>query len=196
VKLSVVYRSSVDARRNRYIYAGRALCCYHAMRVCCRRVALSSTWWDKRFLGEHNSLFAVIACDERWKLILLQTLIYIMRTMNDEDCLVNTLMASNCRNRVLLWCERCARKCGSKHTITTILFKPNHDWIVSSTSSCNFDVVYIDFSRAFDSIVFSKLLAKLGHCGITGKLLNCISALIHNRERYVVLDTVFHRTRP
>jgi len=30
----------------------------------------------------------------------------------------------------------------------------------------NIDVVYVDFSKAFDSIVFWKLLAKLEQCGI------------------------------
>jgi len=47
---------------------------------------------------------------------------------------------------------------------------------------CNVDVVYIDFSRAFDSIVFSKLLTKLEHYGITGKLLHFINAYIHKKS--------------
>jgi len=66
-----------------------------------------------------------------------------------------------------------------------------HGWIVALYSSCNVDVDYIDFSRAFDSIVFSKLLTKLEHCGITGKLLNFISAFIHKREQCVALDNCF-----
>jgi len=66
-----------------------------------------------------------------------------------------------------------------------------HDKIVALHSSCNVDVVYIDFSRAFDSIIFSKLLTKLEHYGITGKLLNFISAFIHKREHCVVLDDCF-----
>jgi len=51
--------------------------------------------------------------------------------------------------------------------------------------------VYIDFSRAFDSIVINKLLAKLVHYGISGNLLKFISAFIHNREQCVVLDYCF-----
>jgi len=53
------------------------------------------------------------------------------------------------------------------------------------------DVIYIDFSRAFDSIVFNKLLAKLEHYGITGKLLMFVSAFVHNRVQCVVLDNCF-----
>ena len=49
----------------------------------------------------------------------------------------------------------------SKHSTTTTLLEATHDWIVSFTDCCNIDVVYIDFSTAFDSIVFNKFLAKL-----------------------------------
>jgi hypothetical protein len=79
----------------------------------------------------------------------------------------------------------------SKHSTTTNLLESTHDWIVSFTNCCNVDVVYIDFARAFDSIVFTKLLAKLEHYGITGKLLTFMSAFIHNREQCVVLDNCF-----
>jgi len=51
----------------------------------------------------------------------------------------------------------------NKHFTTTNLLESTHDWIIALYSSCNVDVVYIDFSRAFDSIVFSKLLTELEH---------------------------------
>ena len=79
----------------------------------------------------------------------------------------------------------------SKHSTTTNLLEATHDWIVSFSSCFNVDVVYIDFSRAFDSIVFSKLLAKLVQYGISGNLLKFISAFLHNREQCVVLDNCF-----
>ena len=53
------------------------------------------------------------------------------------------------------------------------------------------DVVYIDFSRAFDSIVFSKLLSKLSSYGIDGKLLSWLDAFLHNRLQYVVIENCF-----
>lgn len=54
--------------------------------------------------------------------------------------------------------------------------------------STSTDVVYIDFSKAFDSIVFSKLLHKLQWYGISGNLLRWISQFLHGRTQSVVLD--------
>ena len=42
-------------------------------------------------------------------------------------------------------------------------------------------VVYIDFSKAFDSVVHSKLLDKLASCGISGCLLRWIGHFLSNR---------------
>ena len=47
------------------------------------------------------------------------------------------------------------------------------------------DVAYIDFSRAFDSVVHSKLLAKLQTYGISGRLFDWISAFLSNRTQQV-----------
>jgi hypothetical protein len=52
-------------------------------------------------------------------------------------------------------------------------------------------VVYINFSRAFDSIVSSKLLATLNAIGIDGKLLAWLSAFLHNRRQSVVVENCF-----
>ena len=79
----------------------------------------------------------------------------------------------------------------SKHSTATNLLESTHDWVVECSSTYNVDVVFIDFSRAFDSIVFSKLLAKLEHYGINGKLLNFISAFLHNRGQSVVVEINF-----
>ena len=51
--------------------------------------------------------------------------------------------------------------------------------------------MYIDFSRAFGSIVFKKLLCKLDKYGIKGKLLAWIGAFLTNRSQYVVIDQCF-----
>ena len=65
------------------------------------------------------------------------------------------------------------------------------DWTVGISNFYNVDDVYIDFSKAFDSIVFSKLLTKIENCGITGKLLDWTSACVHNRTQCVVLQNCF-----
>ena len=64
-------------------------------------------------------------------------------------------------------------------------------WTVGLSCSKNIDVVYIDFSKAFDSIVFSKLVCKLKNCGISGNLLAWLSSFIHGRSQCVVLENCF-----
>ena len=58
----------------------------------------------------------------------------------------------------------------SNHSTCTNLLECTHDWLVTLNSSKMTDAVYIDFSRAFDSIVHTKLINKLENYGITGKL--------------------------
>ena len=53
------------------------------------------------------------------------------------------------------------------------------------------DVIYIDFSHAFDSVVHSKLLYKLTSLGITGLLLEWINSFLSNRIQCVVLEHCF-----
>lgn len=74
---------------------------------------------------------------------------------------------------------------------TTNLLECTHDWIVGLANCSNIDVIYIDFSKAFDSIVFSKLLVKLEQCGLEGNLINWISAFLHGRTQRVVLENCF-----
>ena len=64
-----------------------------------------------------------------------------------------------------------------RHSTTTNL-ECTHDWIVGLSDTNNIDVVYADFSKAFDSIVFSKLLSKLEQCGITGTVLKWLSGFM------------------
>ena len=51
----------------------------------------------------------------------------------------------------------------SRHSTTTNLLECIHDWVLSLQSNNSTGIIYIglDFSRAFDSIVFSKLLYNL-----------------------------------
>jgi len=77
------------------------------------------------------------------------------------------------------------------HSTTTNLLECTFDWSLSLQSSFATDVVYIDFARAFDSIVFAKLLFKLELYGISGNLLKWISGFISNRIQCVVLENMF-----
>ena len=46
----------------------------------------------------------------------------------------------------------------------------------------------LDFSKAFDKVHHGRLLAKLRHCGVNGKLHKWVTSWLHNRELCVVID--------
>jgi hypothetical protein len=63
------------------------------------------------------------------------------------------------------------------------------DWLLSLNSHLSIVVVYIDFSRAFDSI--SNLMFKLGCYSASGLLLKSISCVLHGRTQQVVVEGCF-----
>jgi len=52
---------------------------------------------------------------------------------------------------------------------------------VALTSGLNVDVAYLDYAKAFDSVVHSKLLAKLSHYGVSGSVLKWIEKFLITR---------------
>jgi hypothetical protein len=75
-----------------------------------------------------------------------------------------------------------------KHSTATNLLECANDWSAAIHAKQYIDVVYIDFCRAFDSIVYSKLLAKLQSFGICGNLLMWLRAFLFNRTQRVCID--------
>ena len=58
--------------------------------------------------------------------------------------------------------------------------------IISSTADgSQVDVVYLDFSKAFDSVVHSKQLHKLKGIGVAGHVIAWTEAFLGNRYQYV-----------
>jgi len=58
----------------------------------------------------------------------------------------------------------------SKHSTVTNLLECTHDWSLAFNGKLPVDVIYIDFSKAFDSVVHSKLIHKLQTFGNNGLL--------------------------
>ena len=50
------------------------------------------------------------------------------------------------------------------------------------------DAVFLDFSKAFDSVPHMHLLRKLQRYGVTGRLLNWIEAFLVGRQQQVVVN--------
>ena len=60
--------------------------------------------------------------------------------------------------------------------------------VTSLNSSYQSMGIFIDFSKAFDTIKHSVLLDKLRHCGIKGTALKLIRDYLTNRKQYVFYD--------
>ena len=78
-----------------------------------------------------------------------------------------------------------------KKSTTTNLLECIHDWVISISHKSSVEVIYIDFSRAFDSIVFQKLFAKVKSYGVCGLLLDWIKSFVQNRTQCVVIENRF-----
>lgn len=66
-------------------------------------------------------------------------------------------------------------------SVITNLLTCTADWTKSIDMGSPVDVVYLDFTRAFDKVPKRRLLAKLWHCGIRGDLLKWIEAYLTDR---------------
>ena len=83
----------------------------------------------------------------------------------------------------------------ANHSTTTNLLECVHDWMLSLQDRDTTDVIYVDISRAFDSIVFSKLMVKLENYGVKGLLYNWINNFISGRTQRVVISNCFSSDR-
>lgn len=67
-----------------------------------------------------------------------------------------------------------------RSTMTNLLYCLN-DWTRSLDQGIPVDVLYLDFSKAFDRVPHRRLLSKLQHLGIGDALLSWIKAFLSNR---------------
>ena len=77
--------------------------------------------------------------------------------------------------------------CEGRSTVTQLLATIN-DWMMSLDSRVPVDAVYLDFSKAFDSVPHRRLLHKLHEYGIRGKLLKWIEDFLSDRTQFVSID--------
>ncbi len=77
-----------------------------------------------------------------------------------------------------------------KSTVTQLIECLN-SWHQSLDEGKAVDVIYLDFSKAFDTVSHQKLLEKLPSYGISGKAFRWIEAFLTNRQQRVVIDGVY-----
>mgnify|MGYP001547958051 CR=1 FL=1 len=75
-----------------------------------------------------------------------------------------------------------------KRSTLTALLRSYHKWVVSTDEGFVTDVVYFDLTKAFDSVVHSKLLNKCKAYGIRGKLLKFLENFLSDRHQRVVIN--------
>ena len=69
----------------------------------------------------------------------------------------------------------------------TQLLESLNDWTQSYDNKEETDIIYMDFSKAFDSVAHQRLLFTLAHYGINGYIKNWIEAFLTNRRQRVIL---------
>ncbi|XP_074653608.1 uncharacterized protein LOC141907764 [Tubulanus polymorphus] len=70
----------------------------------------------------------------------------------------------------------------------TQLAETLNDWTTYLDNNETFDVVFLDFKKAFDKVTHKRLLKKVENYGIRGKLLDWISDFLANRKQAVCID--------
>ena len=76
------------------------------------------------------------------------------------------------------------RSCETQLTLT------HHQWATALDKGRQVDVIFLDFSKAFDKVNHAVLLQKLCNFGITGSLLQWCESYLSNRRQKVVLDGI------
>ena len=72
----------------------------------------------------------------------------------------------------------------------TNLLTAIEDWSTMMDQGKSFDVIYTDFSKAFDSVPHTRLNRKLKSIGISGDILGWMEAFLANRRQKVTVEGV------
>ena len=77
-----------------------------------------------------------------------------------------------------------------RRSCCTQLLHALNNWTLSLDEHLSTDVVYFDFSKAFDSVPHTRLLLKLQAYGINGQLLNWFKNFLTGRRQCVKINSV------
>ena len=76
----------------------------------------------------------------------------------------------------------------SKHSTTSNLLEYTSDWSLALNHKTSVDVIYIDFARAFESVVHTILLYKLYNLGVPSKFISWIEFFITSPSEVVIIE--------
>ena len=66
-----------------------------------------------------------------------------------------------------------------------------NDWCKAIENKKCVDVIFLDFSRAFDSVPFNRLIIKYKTFGIFGNVLNWVTNFLTNRKQIVFVNNKY-----
>jgi hypothetical protein len=75
-----------------------------------------------------------------------------------------------------------------KSSTCSNLIESLSDWTQNIEKKNSTLVAYVDFQKAFNCVSFAKLVHKLKHIGIAGKLLDCITSFLVGRTQRVKIE--------
>ena len=78
----------------------------------------------------------------------------------------------------------------------TQLLNVIEDWTCAIESGMSVDVIYLDFSKAFDRVPHACLISKLSSYGIDGLLLKWIKDFLDNRRHHIRVRGSYFITGP
>ena len=73
------------------------------------------------------------------------------------------------------------------NTVTQLL-EVQDNWFSFYDEHTCVDTIYLDFSKAFDSVPHARLIAQLESYGITGKVISWITGFLNNRKQAVCVN--------
>ena len=85
--------------------------------------------------------------------------------------------------------------CSGKSSVTNLL-ESTTDWFFNIDSRNNIDIIYLDLTRAFDSVSHCKLYHKLLWFGLSDNILNWIPLFLSNRSQCTVVEGVYSKFLP
>jgi hypothetical protein len=117
-------------------------------------------------------------------------------------CVCSKLMESIVRDEVASFLNKNSLLTPHQHgfmkkkSTFTQLLECFQDWINSVNEGHPIDIIYLDFKKAFDSVVHAKLIENLGGYGITGDLLTWCKMFLSDRTQQVRVEDAVSGTRP
>ena len=78
----------------------------------------------------------------------------------------------------------------SKKSCFTNLLETFEDWTAAVDRGCGVDVIYLDYSKAFDTVPHLRLIEKLKGYGISGSLLMWLMNFLQGRSQRIVLNGI------